>query len=64
MPLAAFIALLMAIVASTVIGARPPRKLASIRSQTALAYATYLGTATLIPVALWVSGVYARLGIA
>ena len=63
MPLAAFVALLTAIVASTVIGARPPNKLAK-RPQNLLAYATYLGTATLIPVALWVSGVYERLGIA
>jgi hypothetical protein len=64
MPLAAFVALLTAIVASAVIGARPPKKLASKRPQNLLAYATYLGTATLIPVALWVSGVYERLGIA
>jgi type VII secretion integral membrane protein EccD len=64
MPLAAFVALLTAIVASAVIGARRPRKPARKGPRNVLAYATYLGTAALIPAALWVSGVYGRLGIA
>jgi type VII secretion integral membrane protein EccD len=62
-PLAAFGALLVATVVFAVIGAsaragRPPE-----RVRTLLAYLSYLTTAALIPLALWVVGAYGRLGI-
>jgi hypothetical protein len=63
MPLAAFSALLTATVVFAAIGAharagRPPD-----RMRTLLAYSSYLATAALIPLALWVAGAYERLGI-
>jgi type VII secretion integral membrane protein EccD len=63
MPLAAFGALLAATVVFAVIGAsaRPGRL--PERLKTVLAYLTYLTTAALIPLALWVAGGYGRLGI-
>jgi hypothetical protein len=61
MPLVAFGVVLATAVAAAVIGMRTtsrPRRLT-----TALPYLEYLASAALIPLALWVAGGYARLGI-
>ena len=63
MPLIAFILLLVAIVTSSVIAARSRGDRLSRRSQKVLDYFTYLCTAAVIPLALWVVGAYQRLGI-
>lgn len=61
--LAGFGVLLVATVVFAVIGATARAGRASARVRTVLAYSTYLSTAALIPLALWVIGAYPRLGI-
>jgi type VII secretion integral membrane protein EccD len=63
MSLAALIVLLAATVSSAAAGATSRADRAGRRSQTLLAYLTYLSTAALIPLALWVAGAYDRLGL-
>jgi type VII secretion integral membrane protein EccD len=61
--LAGFGVLLLAIVVFAVIGTTVRAGRAPARLRALLAYSTYLGTAALLPLALWVIGVYSRLGI-
>jgi type VII secretion integral membrane protein EccD len=62
--LAAFAALLTVILALAAIGAGAQPGHLPERLKTVLAYSTYLLTAALIPLALWVVGAYGRLGSA
>lgn len=63
MGLVGFGVLLASTVVFAVIGTTARGGRAPARVRTLLAYLTYLSTATLIPLALWVVGVYPRLGI-
>jgi type VII secretion integral membrane protein EccD len=63
MGLAGFAVLLASIVVFAVIGTTARGGRAPARVRTLLAYLTYLSAAALIPLALWVVGVYPRLGI-
>jgi type VII secretion integral membrane protein EccD len=63
MPLVAFSALLTATVVFAVIGACARAGWPAGPVRTLLAYSSYLATAALIPLALWVAGAYERLGI-
>jgi type VII secretion integral membrane protein EccD len=63
MPLAAFSALVTAIVVFAVVGTRARTGRPSDPMRTVLAYSNYLAAAALIPLALWVADAYQRLGI-
>ena len=63
LPLVAFAILLVAAVAAAVAGMTVPDRAAPRRLTTLLMYLDYLASAALIPLALWVAGVYSRLGI-
>jgi hypothetical protein len=63
-PMVALVVLLAATIAFAAIGTAHRASQPGTRWQTLLAYMTYLSTAALIPLALWVVGVYGRLGIA
>ncbi|OKH85580.1 hypothetical protein EB75_19615 [Mycobacterium sp. ST-F2] len=62
LPLVAFSVVLLAAVGAAVVGMRVSDGGPSGRTRTALAYVDYLATAALVPIALWVAGVYSRLG--
>lgn len=63
LPLVAFAVLLVVAVAAAVIGMTVPDGPAPKRLITALTYLEYMASAALVPLALWVAGVYSRLAI-
>jgi type VII secretion integral membrane protein EccD len=63
MPIVAFGLLLLAAVAFAVVGSKTSDGRPSSRTTTLLAYLEYLASVALIPLALWVAGLYGRLGI-
>ena len=63
LPLVAFAVLLLAAVGAAVVGMTVPERVAPKQAMTVLMYLDYLTSAALIPLALWVAGVYSRLGI-
>jgi phosphatidylserine synthase len=64
MPLVAFGVLLTTTLVFAVIGASAPARRPRPRLRSALAYLAYSITAALIPLAMWVVGVYGRLSVA
>lgn len=63
LPLVAFAILLVVAVATAVVGMVVPDHESPTRVTTLLRYLDYVASAALIPLALWVAGVYSRLGI-